>query len=90
MNYKCIAVHISRQSLYNPFSIAVKNQTRKKGQLRNEKLKIELFFLSDLLDSIFRGTQLRGNNRFFVSIIGMWHLDSHLRTESCNSHARVQ
>lgn len=30
MNYKCISVHISRQSLYNPFSIAVKNQTRKK------------------------------------------------------------
>lgn len=57
MNYKCISVHISRQSLYNPFSIAVKNQTGKKGQLRNKKLKIELFFLNDLLDSIFRGTQ---------------------------------
>lgn len=82
MNYKCISVHIGRQSLYNPFSIAVKNQTKKKGQLRNEKLKIE-FFLSDLLDSIFCGTKLRGNNRFFVSIIGMWHLDSHLCTESC-------
>jgi hypothetical protein len=56
MNY--IAVHISRQSLYNPFSIAVKNQTRKKKkrQLRNEKLKLELFFLNDLLDSIFHGT----------------------------------
>lgn len=81
MNYKCMSVHISRQSLYNPFSTAVKNQTRKKGQLRNEKLKIGLFFLSGLLDSIFRGTQLNH---------GMWHLDSHLRTESCNSHARVQ
>lgn len=90
MNYKCISVHISRQSLYNPFSIAVKNQMRKKGQLRNEKLKIELVFLSDLLDSISVEHKLRGNNKFFVSIIGMWHLDSHLCTESCNSHARVQ
>lgn len=25
-----------------------------------------------------------------MSITGMWHLDSHLCTESCNSHARVQ
>lgn len=30
MSYKCIAVHTSRQSLENPFSIAVKKQVKKK------------------------------------------------------------
>lgn len=78
-------------SLYITHSpLLSKIKQEKKGQLRNEKLKIELVFLSDLLDSISVEHKLRGNNKFFVSIIGMWHLDSHLCTESCNSHARVQ
>lgn len=57
MSYKCIAVHTSRQSLENPFSIAVK-KTRggrvggKGGQLRNKKLTLELSFLRHLLGSI--------------------------------------
>lgn len=63
----------------------------RKRQQRYEKLKIELFFLSYLLNSI----SVEHNSEvtidyFFFSIIGMWHLDNHLCTESFNSHARAQ
>lgn len=37
MNYKCIAVHISRQSLYNPFSIAVKIKEKKKKKKKKNR-----------------------------------------------------
>lgn len=80
---------------HSPTAVPKKKKKKKikheeKGQLRNEKLKIEFLSLSDLLGSIFHGTQLRGNDRVLMSITGRWHLDSHLCTESCNSHAREQ
>lgn len=81
-------VHISKQSIQSILHCC-QNKMRKRQQ-RYEKLKIELFFLSYLLNSISVEHNSEVTIFFFLSIIGMWHLDNHLCTESFNSHARAQ
>lgn len=57
---------VSRQS-YRTHSPLLSESNKRERTAEKQKLKIELFLLSELLESAFRGTQLRGNKSFHFS-----------------------